>query len=60
MNSRRMFLKVVAIQSLLLSGAVGIMPEKNPLRRSEVTEDADIIILNGWVLLKSDLLHYES
>jgi hypothetical protein len=53
-------MKAVAIQSLLLSGVVVAMPETRPLRVIEASEETDIIIINGWVLLKSDLLHYES
>lgn len=50
----------MAIQSLLFFSAVVAEPKTRPMVNKVVTDDEDIIILNGWVLLKSDFLYNES
>lgn len=59
MINRRFFLIAMAVQPLLLNRFFAQFPEK-AFFPSIKEDEVEFLIVGGWVLIKSDLLHHES
>ena len=59
MVSRRDFLISLVMQPIVLGGILSQIPS-NIRNNIQLDNDSEFVIINGWVLLKSDLLKIES